>query len=446
MLRENDRPNILFLMTDEHRFDLAGFAHNPIVRTPHLDALARDAVIFDSAYTPAPICIPARQAMMAGQLPRNCGVERYGEDLEPGYETFARRFSRFGYRTVAAGKLHHLGVDQAQGWTNLVGMDSNVDPRHIRDSELSTRTHRSKPSKWSQAQEVRSARPGRSSYSWRDEYSVQGAIQYLDEHFLDARYGRATPDVPLLLKVSLVQPHYPYFADPDLLNYYIPRVETYGEQELFDHPVLGGDRHVVREGIEADRGEIVRAVAAYYSMVESADRLFGLVLDKLEEAGQDIDEWTVVFTSDHGEMLGEHGVWEKQRFFEGSVRVPLFIRSPRRFRSRRVAENVSLCDLYATLGELSEIPVPDGLDSRSMVPLMAGRSEDWDNEVVSQFRDNRIMIKRDHLKYQHYGHEGPEVLFDLESDPGETRNYLQDGEYAGAVDRFRVRRAELGFD
>jgi choline-sulfatase len=442
------RPNVLFLMSDEHRFDVAGFAGNDVVRTPVLDELARTGIVFDNAYTPAPICIPGRQAMMAGQFPRHCGAERYGDDLAPGHLTFSRQLSRFGYRTVAAGKLHHLGADQTQGWTHLIGMDSGVAPRHIagRDEEsyrgLSTpATH-----KWSQVTEVKRAGIGRSPTAAHDEYTVAGALQYIHEHFVDSYYDRPIPDVPLLLKVSLYQPHYPYLTPhQDLFDHYLNRVPLYSEQQLFDHPALGGDRHVVRAGIEVSPREQRRAVAAYYAMVETVDRLFGQVLDALRYAGQYLDEWIIIFTSDHGEMLGEHGVWEKQRFFEGSVRVPLLIRFPERFTARTVSENVSLCDLYATLCELAGVPVPGGLDSRSLTPLLAGDPAQWDDEAVSQYDGTRLMIKRGSLKYQFYGHEGPEVLFDLGIDPGETRNLASAADYAPMLTEFRRRRDELGF-
>lgn len=157
-------------------------------------------------------------------------------------------------------------------------------------------------------------------------------------------------------------------------------------------------------------------------------------------------------------MLGEHGIWEKQKFYEASARVPLIIRWPKGFDGgRMIEENVNLCDLFATLCDLTEIPAPDGLDSRSLVPLLQDQDFDWDNETISQFGDMNLMIKRDHLKYQYYGVSsrrrppsaqgdggGSEVLFDLESDPGEMTNVIDDPAYADAVAAFRVRLAELG--
>lgn len=442
------RPKILFLMSDEHRADVAGFAGDPIARTPVLDELARTGTVFTNAYTPAPICIPARQSIAAGQLPRHCGCERFGEDLTPGYPTYPRRLAQYGYRAVAAGKLHHLGTDQMQGWTHRIGMDMGIAPRHLADRDAASYEGRPEPSmyKWDLAKEVRRAGVGRPPYVAQDEYAVAGARQYIHEHFVDSYYDRAIPDVPLLLKVSLWQPHYPFMTpDPELFDHYLPRVRPFEGQELFDHPVLGGDRWVVRPGHEVTDREHRRATAAYYAMIEGVDRAYGEVLDALRHADQDLDDWIIVYTSDHGEMLGEHGVYEKQRFFEGSARVPLIIRWPRRFEPRVVDRNVSLCDLFATLCELTGVPTPEGLDSRGLTGLMAGDEDGWPDEAVSQFDGTRLMIKRGQLKYQHYGEEAPDVLFDLEVDPDETRNLIDHPDYTAALAELRRRRDELGF-
>ena len=124
-------PNILFLMSDEHRADITGYAGDPVVRTPTLDGLARTGAVFGNAYTASPICIPGRQAMMSGQFPRTCGCEIFAQDLPTGHMTFARRFSQYAYHTVAAGKLHHTGPDQMQGWSQRIGSAMQVAPHFI---------------------------------------------------------------------------------------------------------------------------------------------------------------------------------------------------------------------------------------------------------------------------------------------------------------------------
>lgn len=440
------RPNILFLMSDEHRADVTGYEGNSVIRTPILDELARTGVVFRNAYTPAPICIPGRQAMMAGQFPRTCGCEVFGQDLPPNSMTFAHRFSQWAYATACCGKLHHVGRDQMQGWTQRFALDMFVNEGFIdgrNEAEFAKYPDRHPRWKWTDQMEIHRAKPDDDSRNQRfDHRATQAALDYIEDYFVDFTYDRATPDRPLLLKLSLIQPHYPYVTTRDKLRYYFNRVKPFSHQEVFDHPFLS--QHHVSSDTVTPR-EIRRAMAAYYGMIETVDEHFGTTLNALREVGQNLDDWIIIYTTDHGEMLGEHGVWEKQKFFEASARVPLIIRWPEKFAPRVVEENVNLCDLFATLCDLAEIPVPDGLDSRSLVPLMRGETADWENETVSQYRGRNLMIKRDNLKYQYYGEEMPEVLFDLANNPAETHNFLNEPNYADAVREFRARRDSLGF-
>lgn len=438
------RPNILFLMSDEHRADITGYAGNEVIRTPHLDGLAETGTVFRNAYTPAPICIPSRQSMMAGQFPRTTGCEVYGQDLAPGHMTFSRRLAQYGYRTVVSGKLHHMGMDQMQGWTNRLYGDMDISPSFIEDKVSSEFDRYVQPGfKWSDAKEILRSGVGRGPCVTHDEMTVQSAVHFIENYFCSSYYDREQIS-PLLLKVSLLQPHYPYFTSEEKFTYYLNRVKPYVDEEVFPHPFLS--QRAVKSGLDVSERELRRATAAYYGMIETIDDHYGQVLRALEHAGQQLDDWIIIYTSDHGEMLGQHGIWEKQKFFEASVKVPLIIRYPQLFGgSRIVEENVNLCDLFATLCELVGVPEPEGLDSRSLVPLLSGDARNWDNETVSQFNGSNLMIKRDHLKYQFYGPNLPEVLFDLQRNPEETVNYIEDTEYASQVEQFRLRANELKF-
>lgn len=441
------RPNVLFLMSDEHRADVAGFAGDPVVRTPVLDALAASGTVFDNAYTPSPICIPARQCLMTGQYPRTCGCEVFGEDIAPGSMTWARRFAQYGYAAVVAGKLHHLGPDQMQGWTRRVAPDAVVADRYIEGAVAAELARYAVPpgggQKWSDAKEVLRAGVGRSPHVVADEDTITGTLHFIEEYFSSPFYDREQGHRPLLLKVSLLQPHYPYLTDADRFAYYLNRVTPYRDEPVFDHPFL--KQRQVRPGIDVSERDLRRATAAYYGMVENLDALFGQILDALRAAGQDLDEWVIVYTSDHGEMLGQHGIWEKQKFFEGSARVPLLVRWPSGLPNApaRVGRNVSLCDLFATLCDLTGLPTPPDRESRSLVPLLSGGDAEWDDEVLSFFGRNNVMIKCGPLKYQYYGPDMPEVLFDLERDPSERVNFVEDGRYGAALDRFRRRLQTL---
>jgi choline-sulfatase len=437
------RPNILILMSDEHRADTAGFAGNAVVRTPVLDELARTGVVFANAYTPSPICVPARQCLLSGQLPKTCGCDGAWMDLAPNYHTFARRFAQHAYHAVCSGKLHHLGPDQMQGWTQRLTPDAEVYDKYcdglIRDEFLAY------------AQGKLGEKKTNEHYV-REACGEPGAHQRFDlratedaEHFART-YFRGRAKRPVLLKLSLVQPHYPFFTERKLFDDYHDRVPVFDEAPCA-HPVLSQSQ--IEQPLHVTPAEIRRATAAYYGMVETADRHYGRLLAALRDSGQDLDDWIIVYLSDHGEMLGEHGIWEKARFYEGSVRVPLIVRWPKRLPAGRVVhENVNLCDLFATFCDLAGIPCQPGLDSRTLVPLMQGNAAGWSNESISQIRRGRrdhVMIKQDALKYQHYGPGIPEVLFDLASDPGETRNVADAPAYASAMAAFRRRLASLGY-
>lgn len=440
-------PHILFLMSDEHRADVLGYSGNPVVRTPRLDALARTGIIFANAYTPSPICIPGRQAMMSGQLPRTCGTESFGQDLAPGHMTFARRFAQYAYQTVAAGKLHHTGPDQMQGWKQRIGSEIRMGDHFVQDRDeesFAQHVRGLQHVKWSDAKEVLRAGVGRPPSLVADEYALQGTLHFIRDHFSDPYFDRAQPQRPVLLKVSFNQPHYPYHTDEARFEYYLNRVEPFLDEPVFAHPFLS--QHRVTPGVDVTARDMRRATAAYYGMIETIDDYYGQVLDALIQAGQDLDDWIIIYTSDHGEMLGQHGIWEKQKFFEASVRVPLFIRWPRGLAGgQTVTDNVNLCDLFATLCDLAGIPTPPGLDSRSLVPLCQDGQAAWSNETLSQFGGRNLMIKQDALKYQYYGEDMPEVLFDLDRDPEERTNLSNEPEYRSFLTRMQIRRRQLGF-
>jgi choline-sulfatase len=354
-----------------------------------------------------------------------------------------RRLAEFGYETAVSGKLHHTGTDQMQGWTTRISGDMQIASHFL--GEGTGASGRSLAGiKWNDAKEIARAGVGRGPCVVHDEYAVEGALNFIENYFSSPYYDREQTH-PLLLKVSLLQPHYPYLTSEVKFTYYLNRVEPYIVQEAFQHPFLG--QRQIRPDVDVTERELRRATAVYYDMIETIDEHYGRVIHALEHAGQDLDDWIIIYTTDHGEMLGEHGIWEKQKFYEGSARVPLIIRYPNGFAGGKVVqENVNLCDLFATLCELTGIETPEGLDSRSLVPLLKGDVDSgWDNETVSQFGGTNLMIKKNHLKYQYYGESIPEVLIDLERDPNERLNVFDDPEYTGYLVYFQRRRIELGF-
>lgn len=432
------RPNILFLMADELRYDVTGFAGNTVVRTKNLDMLAKNATLYTNAYTPSPICIPARQCILAGQYTTTCKVFGWGDDLPEGYLTFPRLLSQHGYETVACGKLHHMGPDQMQGYKRRYGMEVHVADSYIPNiHEVQTISS----VKWSQEKEVLNATSGVKTFHIRqDEIATECAEYFIEQYFSDPFYKRNTPDKPLLLAVSFNQPHYPYVAEAQLLDYYMDKVFVYHDEPIFPHPFLCMHR------VEAKEAVLRKATAAYYSMTETMDSYVKRVVDALEKVGQNLDDWMIIFTSDHGEMLGQHGVWEKQKFFEASVKVPLFIKYPNQKEFKSCDKNVNLCDLYKTICTVADIKPPPNLDSKNLYEIAFAPNSAYKNETISTFGGYTIMVKVDDLKYQYYKNDTTEVLFDLGRDKTENTNFIACAEYQEFVVACRCRIKDFGFE
>ena len=311
-------PNILFLMSDEHRADVTGYEGNSVIRTPTLDWLAETGTVFRNAYTPSPICVPGRQCLMSGQLPKTVGCEGW-VDLQSNHMTFARQLSRYAYETVSCGKLHHQGDDQMQGWTQRPAGDVHITSNHISNR---SETHFQEYSrsfstfKWSDAKEIKRAGVGSSPCVTRDRFWTDSALHFIDDFFNSAYYDREQGQKPLLLKVSLLQPHYPYQTDHDKFTYYLNRVVPYLDQSVFPHPFLS--QRQVRPGKDVSEREIRRATAAYYGMVETIDSQYQEVLEALTHVGENLDDWIIVYTSDHGECW-ENMVSGKNKSFSKQV-------------------------------------------------------------------------------------------------------------------------------
>lgn len=403
--------NVLFLMADEFRHDAAGFAGKRFASTPCLNALAEGAAIFTNAYSPSPLCVPARQCLATGLYPGHAGCLNFGDDLEPGAATFARHFSEHGYYTVCCGKLHHRGPDQMQGWLHRIGAEQAVRwPAAYADRVQIGRK------KWRGAKDIFEAGVGISPLGLADDLATTGACDFLRMHF--GGRNDLPPDIPVMLMVSLQQPHFPLLAPQELFEKYLPRVSVLEAVGPSGHPVLDQGRLRPADGLLYS--DFCRATAAYAAMVEQTDTRFAQVLSTLREVGQNPDEWLIVFCADHGDMLGEHGLWGKRKFYEGSVRVPLFVRAPG-VPPSTIPQNVNLVDIFPTLCQLTGLPIPTGLDGHD---LFVASEKDT---TFSQLGADQWMIKRGPWKLLLFPEFG-DVLFHLDDDPWEIVNRIADPE------------------
>ncbi len=425
------RPNILLVMFDQLApQSLPSYGH-PIVQAPHLDRLAAEGVLFENAYCNSPLCAPARFSMMAGQLASRIGAWDNAAEFPATIPTFAHYLRSAGYRTCLSGKMHFVGPDQLHGYeervtTDIYPGDFGWTPEWDRPEKL----------QWWFHNMLSVTEAGPYDRSLEMDYDEEVAF-HAARWILDA--ARDTDDRPWHLTLSFIHPHDPYLApraywakyDPAKID--MPTVPFIPVEkrdplsrrmfELYDR----GEYKVTPEHVRAARH-------GYYATITYADALLGQVLAALKSAGQ-ADDTVIIVTGDHGDMLGERGLWYKMTFFERSVRVPMIITAPKRFRARRVAQNVSLLDILPTLAELGGVeqqPVVP-IDGRSMLPLAAGESAGWPDAVHGEYMaegttEPVFMIRRGRHKYVACAGDPPQ-LYDLESDPNELDNLAEKPEF-----------------
>ena len=420
-----DQPNLLVIMSDQHSPHVLGCAGDAIIRTPNLDALASRGVRFERSYCGNPLCVPSRMTFLTGQHSSQINCWSNSSVLSSGVPTFAHSLSVAGYETVHCGRMHFTCADHRHGFEKHLVGDLTPQWPGTRGPDLApipmNTTGQSRPA-------VTTAGPGRSGYQAFDCAVTDGAVEFLKQR-------GAQSDRPFCLVVGYVLPHCPFICPKDLFEEYHDRVDVprMPESERASlHPAMKLWREV--RGVDDLSDEQVRtARAAYYGLVTMCDAFVGKVLSALEDAGL-ADDTAVFYTSDHGDMAGEHEMWWKSSFYEGSVNVPLIASWPGRFAAgETVSTPVSLLDLAPTLTELGgaePLPCAQGQNLGSFL-TGSGKPDTWNDAVFAECIGKREekpsrMIVRWPWKLIHYhGYDDPQ-LFNLDEDPGETRDLGRD--------------------
>jgi len=426
-------PNILKLCSDEHSPFVCGYAGDPWVRTPNLDRLAAEGTVFENCYATNPICVPGRNSMICGKLVRELGTPYYHDVLPLESHTYMRHFAQRGYQTTCVGKQHFHGPEQMYGWMfrpygDMEVMNNSNIPGYSPDKDVAGELQRRGRGL---AHWVRSARPGREGFMLFDESVTREAVLHLEDYYSGMIIPRYMPERPLLYEVSWKTPHWPFIAPPELFDLY-RRIVGPPAKPPPENPVP-----YIRRKHEGDQPDdvtdeqVLNARAAYWGLVEYTDRQVGIVLDALDRLGVR-DDFVVMYCSDHGEMAGERGLWGKHCFYEESARVPMILAGPGIPKGRRVRENVSLMDVFATLCDLAGLPAPEDLRGPSMVPLLDGPGAFGERTVFSELylgEVSSVMAKRGDVKYVCYS-DGARELYDLSHDPGEVENLADHPCYA----------------
>lgn len=456
-------PNILFIVSDDLTASALGCYGNEVCRTPNIDRLAESGVRFDRAYCQYPVCGASRASFMSGLYPETTdflgNIKALGsyKVVNPDFAdhpSIGGFLRRNGYVSTRVSKIYHMGVpggieagepggDEPDSWdraydvwapeTGSPGAFSNLSPKHRH---------------WGGAF-VKIVVPDDQSATQADELATTQAIAILENragHRNETNFLK--PDEPLFLAVGLVRPHVPlvapehHFAPYPTGEMTLPKTP---EGDLDDVP--GPNRRKANAtSYRMTDEQQHEALAAYYASVSYMDEQVGRLLDTLERL-EIAGETVVVFLSDHGWLLGEHGSWQKSNLFEPTARVPLIVRSPDHAGTAGESSTglVELVDLYPTLAELAglEEKAPDILQGQSFVPLLEDPERvEWSRRagytVMGRRKATHRSIRSDRFRYSRY-HGGDEELYDHRNDPDEHTNQVDNPDYASHLSEMRLR-------
>lgn len=447
------RPNILWICSDQQRYDSLGCTGNAFVHTPNMDRLAQQGVLFEHAYCQSPICTPSRASFLTGRYPRTTRCRQNNQSIPADEVLITKLLADSGYNCGLSGKLH---LSPGYPWA------SNTSEKRIDDGYSDFHwSHQSIPEtpgnqygQWLRDKGIKFETPdyvesGRIQAGMSEEYHqttwcADKAIQFIEAN---ADYGTQ----PWLFSVNFFDPHPPF--DPPLayLERYLDRLDhiplpRYTVGELDDKPYiqqrthLGQDRREQKFAWDLISDEEHRLItASYWAMVDLIDIQVGRMLDALECTEQ-AENTIVIFMSDHGEMLGDHGIYFKGSFFyEQLVRVPLIIRYPQKFQSNvRSRALIELLDIAPTLLETVNLEYYPAMQGKSLWSLLTGHTDlhDHRTDVYCEYYNattkhhpdvvfGTMLRTEDHKVVRIHGTPDGE-LYDLKTDPQETHNLWHD--------------------
>ena len=442
-----DRQNhLLIVMADQLTALALGCYGHREVKSPHINRLAAEGVLFESAYSSSPLCTPARYAFMTGQNISQCGGYDNAAYLTATMPTFAHYLRLMGYKTCLSGKMHFVGPDQLHGFegrvtTDIYPADFGWVPDWTRPEErIDLWYHNMSSVKQAGVAAITN------QLTYDDEVG-QAAQRVICDH------ARGEDERPLCLVASFIHPHDPYATRQQYWDLYegadlsLPTVSRppADQQDAHNRRL---EKVIALDAVDVSDEEILNARRAYYGNVSYVDEWLGRLQATLHECGM-AENTTILFTSDHGDMLGEFGLWYKMSFREWSCRIPMIVHCPNRFQSRRVPNPVAQVDMLPTLLDLAhestgvEVPDPiDPLQGRSLLPLCEGNAANDPNCAISEYLAEgtgapMLMIRRGRYKFITCPTDSDQ-LFDLEFDPSEVNNLVEAPEETRRLTEFQA--------
>ena len=433
---ENSKPNIVLVMADQlTAFALSSYG-NAVTRTPHIDTLASRSTVFENAYCNYPLCAPSRFALMSGRLPSRIAAYDNAAEFPASVPTLAHYLRDAGYYTCLSGKMHFVGPDQHHGYeqrltTEIYPADFSWTPPQtydtLPDPELS-QSDGPAPGV-SSVETITDAGPKvRSMQMDYDDEVIHRACQHLFDR------SRHEDNRPMFMTVSFTQPHDPYVSRKEFWDLYrdadidLPRVPPIPLDEMDEHS-RSLYYHYSLNKFKVTESIYRRARHGYYAMISDIDQKIGQLLQTVTECGME-DNTVIIFTSDHGDMIGERGLWFKKNLFDPAIRIPMMLYWPGRNLPPRIAAPVSLLDILPTVAEIAGLPgqvMASGLEGKSLfrrIDSIAAEQCVYAEHLDGGTRAPRVMLRRGDLKIvQSLAY--PTQLYNLSDDPHELTNLAE---------------------
>lgn len=434
------QPNILIFMSDQHSGLCMGY-RGADVDTPNLDNLARCGTSFDNAYTPCPLCVPARMSFVSGKSPRRTGIYTNSDTIPDTMPTFLHALVAAGYETVLVGRMHFVGNDQRHGFTKRI--EGEFTPTGWNRPEIlkKIRGPHIAPA-WAFALNAEQMGGGESCITYYDRDVTKAALDYLAQ----------SHDKPQCIVVGTYGPHFPYIATRDIYEKYKARVKLPEDFYEWHEDEKTFTKFLYHRNLEATEEQAMQAKAGYYALVEIADKQVGAVRKAFKEmCEREGRRRLFMYTSDHGDMNGHKGLYGKHVFFEDSACIPMLVEGDGIPADRRISDNVSLIDVSATVIDAAGAEALSGADGKSLMGYFTDEYKKDDERIVTseiyesiyphEYRFKPfapdavkqsqkiygIMLRKGDYKYIRYAAEDgdtAELMYDIAKDPSETENVL----------------------
>lgn len=431
--------NIIIIQSDEHNPNMFGAAGDSIAITPNIDKIAKQGVLFTNAYCQNPISVPSRMSMLTVKYSQSINVFGNSDPLVMEFKTFADYFNMQGYKSAIIGKMHFQGIGQElkHGFERPYGDEGS--------EVLSGKWEREELEKIGKTA-LKNRKPGAakvSDFSMDINKDVQ--IFPYAKKFLSENKNN-----PFLLICSFLRPHFPYEASQKYFDMYKGRVKLpidFNSDEK-NWPVSSQIENKQYKFDHLTKEEIIHAREVYYGMITWVDDQIGLIIDELERQGLK-DNTLIIYTSDHGEMAGEHCLWYKNTFYKASVGIPFIFSCPKHIKANQISNCVTgNIDIFPTICDVAGIKKPEGLEGNSIWSVLTGHESLVDRYICSETYRNGIpgcMVCNQHWKYFEYkpcvkNNFTKEVfLFDLQKDPNEMQNLVNKEEYKSTIENLEKR-------